>query len=128
MNTGGGCGSAGGTEQPAFIHGDVCVGRHVCPLKDPASSRLSSQKKGDDKTSNPRKILKGKRDVDPACLRRELETYRKNGVSLDLEGCPSNPYEIVRAHLIAETGGYMRDYMHDEKGEIRKIGFDKVRF
>ena len=29
MNTGGSCGSAGGTEQLAFIHGDVAVRRHV---------------------------------------------------------------------------------------------------
>lgn len=65
--------------------------------------------------------------MNAACLRRELEMYKKKGVSLDLEGCPSSPYEIVKAHLIAETGGYMRDYVQNEKGEIQKIGFDKVK-
>lgn len=64
--------------------------------------------------------------VNPSCLRRELELYRQRGVSLNLEGYPSNPAEIVRAHLIAESGGYMRDYEQDEKGAIRKIDFDKI--
>ena len=54
--------------------------------------------------------------------------YKKRGVTLDLEGCPSRPYEIVRAHLVAERGGYMREYVQDERGEIWKIGFDKIKF
>ncbi len=53
--------------------------------------------------------------------------YKKKGVSLALEGCPRSPYEIVKAHLIAETGGYMRDYQQDEKGGLQKIGFDRIR-
>lgn len=85
------------------------------------------RKKGAGKTSNSRKIRKGKKNVNAACLRRELEMYKKKGVSLDLEGCPSSPYEIVKAHLIAETGGYMRDYQQDEKGGLQKIGFDRIR-
>ncbi len=45
---------------------------------------------------------------------------------MDLEGYPSDPREIVRAHMIAEEGGYMRDYEQDAKGEIKKIGFNKI--
>ncbi|MCI9546735.1 MAG: hypothetical protein HFH60_08640 [Lachnospiraceae bacterium] len=52
--------------------------------------------------------------------------YRQEGISLNLEGYPSNPSEIVHAHLIAEEGGYMRDYVQNEKGEIQKIDFDKI--
>ncbi len=85
------------------------------------------RKKGEGKTYYSRKKTKRNKHVDPGRLRHELELYRQNGVSLNLEGCPSNPSEIVRAHLIAESGGYMRDYEQDEKGAIRKIDFDKIR-
>lgn len=59
-------------------------------------------------------------------MRRELELYRQKGISLNLEGYPSNPSEIVHAHLIAEEGGYMRDYVQNERGEIKKIEFDRI--
>lgn len=91
---------------------------------------LKIRKKGEGKTYTSRKKVKRKKHVDPSVnpgrLRHELELYRQNGVSLSLEGCPSSPSEIVRAHLVAESGGYMRDYEQDEKGAIRKIDFDKV--
>lgn len=83
-------------------------------------------KKGEGKTSITRKNTKGGTSVDPYCLQHELEQYQRRGVSLNLEGRPSNPYEIVQAHLIAEECGYMRDYLQNEKGEIQKIDFDKV--
>ena len=85
------------------------------------------RKKGEGKTYYSRKKTKRNKNVDPGRLRHELELYRQNGVSLNLEGWPSNPSEIVRAHLIAECGSYMRDYEQDEKGAIRKIAFDKIR-
>lgn len=83
-------------------------------------------KKGEGKTGISRNTAKRKKNVDPDDLQRELELYRQEGISLNLEGYPSNPSEIVQAHLIAEEGGYMRDYMQNEKGEIQKIDFDKI--
>ena len=59
-------------------------------------------------------------------LRRELELYRKNGVSLYLNGEPSTPKKIAKACQIAEDGGYMRDYTEDEKGHIACVSFDFV--
>ena len=73
-----------------------------------------------------KKTARKKNHVNPHDLRHELEQYRQKGISLNLEGFPSSPSEIVHAHLIAEDGGYMRDYIQNEKGEIRKIDFDRI--
>lgn len=59
-------------------------------------------------------------------LRRELESYQEAGVTLWLDGRPSTPKKIAKAHKIAEDGVYMRDYVENEKGEIEKIKFDFV--
>lgn len=88
-----------------------------------AFSRL--QKKGEGITGTTQKKMKNT-GVDPNDLQYELEWYSQRGVALGLEGIPSSPSEIVHAHLIAEECGYMRDYVQDEKGGIRKIDFSKV--
>ena len=56
-------------------------------------------------------------------LRRELELYRENGVSLYLNGAPSTPKKIAKACQIAENGVYMRDYTEDEDGHIACVSF-----
>lgn len=60
-------------------------------------------------------------------LHSELKHYRKQGVELWLDGQPSTPKSIVKAHLIAEEGSYMRDYIENEEGEVSRIHFDLVR-
>lgn len=44
-----------------------------------------------------------------------------------LDGHPSTPKEIAKAHKLAENGVYMRDYVENEKGEIAKLKFDFVK-
>ena len=39
----------------------------------------------------------------------------------------SNPKTIAKACQIAEGGGYMRDYVEDEKGRIARVDFDFVK-
>ena len=39
----------------------------------------------------------------------------------------SNPKSIAKACQIAEGGGYMRDYVEDEKGRIAGVDFDFVK-
>ena len=41
-------------------------------------------------------------------LFRELDSYEKQGVCMELEGKPASPTQIVRAHMIREEPGYMR--------------------
>jgi len=68
-----------------------------------------------------------KHSKETAALRCELETYRKQGVPLWLDGCRSTPQSIEKAHQVAEDGVYMRDYVYNEKGEIEKLQFDLVK-
>ena len=60
-------------------------------------------------------------------LKEELKSYRRNGVKLFLDGEPSTPKNIVKACMIAEDGGYMRDYTADEEGRIAKVNFEHIR-
>ena len=55
-------------------------------------------------------------------LKDELKDYRKQGVRLFLNGNPS-----TKACMIAEDGGYMRDYTADEEGRIAKVNFEHIR-
>ena len=56
----------------------------------------------------------------------ELEQYRRQGVSLCLNGIPSSPQYIANACLLADGGGYMRDYRTDPEGKIRRVDFNYV--
>ena len=60
-------------------------------------------------------------------LKKELRDYQEAGVTLWLDGYPSTPKKIVKAHKLAENGVYMRDYVENEKGEIAKLKFDFVK-
>lgn len=69
--------------------------------------------------------MSGKRDS--SILLCELETYRRQGIPLMLNGRPSTPSEIEQACSIAEEGVYMRDYVQNERGEVKELDFDFVR-
>lgn len=60
-------------------------------------------------------------------LKKELKVYQKNGIQLFMDGNPSTPKDIAKACLIAEGGGYMRDYTEDETGRIARVDFDLIR-
>lgn len=59
-------------------------------------------------------------------LEKELKLYEEQGVVLYLDGEPSTPDHIAKACQIAEGGGYMRDYIEDEKGRIARVDFDFI--
>ncbi len=56
----------------------------------------------------------------------ELEEAEQEGVPLLLDGEPSSPLQIAKACMIREESCYMRDYLGDERGNVREIRFDKV--
>ena len=58
-------------------------------------------------------------------LYRELTEYQQAGVSLWLNGKPSNSFRI--ANCVREETGYMRDYHMNEDNEICGISFDRIR-
>lgn len=71
--------------------------------------------------------MKKVRKKETSALRSELENYRKQGVNLWLDGQPSTPKSITKAHMIAEEGSYMRDYIQDDSGKVADIHFDLIR-
>lgn len=60
-------------------------------------------------------------------FRRELDHYEAQGVPLWLDGEPSCPKKIWKAHRIAEDITYMRDYIPDENGRLLRLEFDAVK-
>ena len=75
----------------------------------------------------PEKNKKRKKNVPlNAQLYQELERYDEAGVSLWLDGKPSDPESIARACTAREENNYMRDYYSNERNEIYGIGFDKI--
>ncbi|HIV12736.1 MAG TPA: hypothetical protein IAA63_06305 [Candidatus Pullilachnospira stercoravium] len=61
-------------------------------------------------------------------FRRELEAYARDGVVLYLDGVPSTPGKIEKAHLIAEDVTYMRDYVTGKDGKLSRLDFDSVKY
>ena len=57
----------------------------------------------------------------------ELQNYADRGVTFRLRNKPATPEEIVEAFVVEDRrGGYMRDYIWDDDGEVRELRFDKV--
>ncbi|MEE1314525.1 MAG: hypothetical protein UHS49_02005 [Faecalimonas sp.] len=56
----------------------------------------------------------------------ELETYERSGVSMRLNDHPASPMQIVTAHMVREDQSYMRDYVWDEKGQVRELTFHNI--
>lgn len=59
-------------------------------------------------------------------LFEELSRYEQRGVYLVMEGTPASPTQIVRAHMLKEDSGYMRDYILNEKGDLKELYFHHI--
>lgn len=59
-------------------------------------------------------------------LFNELNQYEKKGVYMEMEGNPASPTQIVKAHMLREDTEYMRDYVLNEKGDIKELYFYHV--
>ena len=57
----------------------------------------------------------------------ELSDDEKKGVDISLDGWPASPMQIVQAHIMRENIIYMRDYIMNEKGDIKGVGFHNVK-
>lgn len=56
----------------------------------------------------------------------ELNRYERQGVYMEMEGNPASPTQIVRAHMLREGSGYMRDYILNEKGDLEELYFNYI--
>ncbi len=57
----------------------------------------------------------------------ELKDYEKRGVNMSINGLPASPMQIVQAHIVKEDSAYMRDYVLNEKGDIKELAFNDVK-
>lgn len=72
-------------------------------------------------------IMKKKSKKQKDHFRKELDFYVSEGIPLWLNGIPSTPKEIEKAHKAAEDISYMRDYVRDSDGRLTRLEFDPVR-
>ncbi len=56
----------------------------------------------------------------------ELQNYEQQGISIWLEGNPSDSAGVMDAIRVREGISYMRDYVF-RAGELREVRFDKVK-
>lgn len=57
----------------------------------------------------------------------ELTAYEKKGVFMVMNGLPASPMQIVQAHIMREDAVYMRDYVLNDKGDIKELCFHDVK-
>ena len=65
-------------------------------------------------------------EVDLQRMFKELTGYEKRKVDLRMNGIPASPMQIVQAHMIREDIAYMRDYVLNNKGDIKELWFDSI--
>ncbi|MCD8230915.1 MAG: hypothetical protein LUD14_03685 [Clostridiales bacterium] len=56
----------------------------------------------------------------------ELQNYEQQGISIWLEGKPSDSASVMNAVRVREGISYMRDYVF-RAGELSEVRFDKVK-
>ena len=57
----------------------------------------------------------------------ELEQYEDSGISMTLNDYPASPMQIVTAHMVREEPEYMRDYVWDERGQVKAVAFYSLK-
>lgn len=56
----------------------------------------------------------------------ELASLENQGITIWLEGCPSNSKHIASQLNIHDANLYMRDYIFEE-GDLKEVHFNKVK-
>lgn len=56
----------------------------------------------------------------------ELENIQNRGITIFLDGVPSNPLTVTNAIYVKEENNFMRDYVTDEKGVWKELRFDRI--
>ena len=50
----------------------------------------------------------------------------KKNISLRINGVPASPMQIVQAHTMCEHQSYMRDYVLNDKGDVKEVWFQNI--
>lgn len=54
-------------------------------------------------------------------------SMKKWGVYMAMDGKPASPTQIVKAHMVKEESGYMRDYVLNERGDLKALYFYMIK-
>lgn len=57
---------------------------------------------------------------------QELTCFEKKNISLRINGVPASPMQIVQAHTMCEHQSYMRDYVLNDKGDVKEVWFQNI--
>lgn len=58
----------------------------------------------------------------------ELSDWEGREIPITMGGNPASPMQIVAAHMVMESrSSYMRDYVFDEKGNVKELCFYKIK-
>ena len=57
----------------------------------------------------------------------ELSQYERYGVPMSIDGESASPMQIAAAHMVKESGGYMRDYIWDKDGHMEELHFHEIK-
>ena len=57
---------------------------------------------------------------------QELTGFEKKNISLRINGVPASPMQIVQAHTMCEHQSYMRDYVLNDKGDVKEVWFQNI--
>lgn len=57
---------------------------------------------------------------------QELTGYEQKNISLKIDGLPASPMQIVQAHTMCEAQTYMRDYVLNDKGDVKELWFHNI--
>ena len=52
--------------------------------------------------------------------------FEKKNISLRINGVPASPMQIVQAHTMCEHQSYMRDYVLNDKGDVKEVWFQNI--
>ncbi len=56
----------------------------------------------------------------------ELADYEKKGISITINGLMASPLQVVQACVMREDVTYMRDYVLDDKGDLKELCFTDI--
>ena len=70
--------------------------------------------------------MKGHNGLEKQRLLIELENIQNRGITIFLDGIPSNPLAVTDVLCVNENHEFMRDYVTDEKGVWTELRFDRI--
>ncbi len=72
------------------------------------------------------KTMKDENGLEKQRLLIELECIQNRGITIFLEGMPSNPLTVTNVLYVNDNFNFMRDYVTDERGVWTELRFDKI--